>query len=60
MQQLIETIFSLSKDIRYVATYSDGELASSVKQGIEGASSTDSDKYEELIVNPTVLTLGAR
>ena len=57
MQQLIETIFSLSKDIRYVATYSDGELASSVKQGIEGASSTDSDKYEELIVNPTVLTL---
>ena len=57
MQQLIETIFSLSKDIRYVATYSDGELASSVKQGIEGASSTDSDKYEELIVNPTILTL---
>ena len=57
MQQLIEAIFSLSKDIRYVATYSDGELASSVKQGVEGASSTDSDKYEELIVNPTILTL---
>jgi hypothetical protein len=32
-------------------------LISSVRQGIEDASSTDSDKYEELIVNPTVLTL---
>ena len=57
MQQLIETIFSLSKDIRYVAIYCDGKLISSVRQDIEDASGTESDKYEELIVNPTVLTL---
>ena len=57
MQQLIDTIFSLSKEIRYVAIYCAGELTSSVLQGLEDASSTDSDKYEELIVNPTVLTL---
>jgi hypothetical protein len=57
MQQLIKTIFSLSKDIRYVAVYTDGKLTSSDKQGVAAASSSESDKYEELIVNPTILTL---
>ena len=57
MQQLIKGIFSLSDDIRYVAVYRDGKLTSSVKHGMSGASSSESDKYEELIVNPTVLTL---
>ena len=57
MQQLIEAIFSLSEDIRYIAVYSGGKLTSSVKQDVAGASSSESDKYEELIVNPTVLTL---
>ena len=57
MQQLIGAIFALSNDIRYVAVYSDGKLYSSVKQDLVGASSSDSDKYEELIVNPTILTL---
>ena len=57
MQQLIETIFSLSEDIRYVAVYTDGKLISSDKQGVAAASSSESDKYEELIVNPTILTL---
>jgi len=57
MQQLIETIFSLSEDIRYIAVYTDGKLISSYKQGVAAASSSESDKYEELIVNPTILTL---
>jgi hypothetical protein len=57
MQQLIEAIFALSKDIRYVAIYNNGELSLSVKEGLIGASSSDSDKYEELIVNPALLTL---
>ena len=54
---MIEAIFSLSEDIRYVAVYRGGKLESSVKQGLVDASSTGSDKYEELIVNPTILTL---
>jgi len=54
---MIEAIFSLSKDIRYVAVYRGDKLESSVKQGLVGASSTGSDKYEELIVNPAILTL---
>jgi hypothetical protein len=48
---------ALSEDIRYVAVYDHGELATSSKSDSPGASSSESDKYEELIVNPTILTL---
>ena len=57
MQELIKKIFDLSDDIRYVAVYHQGELATSVRQDLAGASSSESDKYEELIVNPTLLML---
>jgi hypothetical protein len=57
MQRLIEDVFSLSEDVRYVAAYLNGELSTSSRPGTAGASSSESDKYEELIVNPTLLTL---
>jgi len=57
MDQLIKTIFSLSEDIRYIAIYTDGKLFSSERKELEHASSSESDKYEELIVNPTLLKL---
>jgi len=57
MQHLIDSIFALSKDIRYVAVYKNGELSLSTKEGLMRASSSVSDKYEEIIVNPTLLTL---
>ena len=57
MDELIKTIFSLSEDIRYVAIYQQKELTQSSRPGTAGASSSESDKYEELIVNPTILTL---
>jgi len=57
MNNLIKTIFSLSDSIRYVAIYSDGKLVSSTKQNLQNESSSESDKYEELIVNPTLLKL---
>jgi hypothetical protein len=57
MQQLIEDIVSLSVDIRYVAVYLNGELMTVSRPGAAAASSSESDKYEELIVNPTLLTL---
>ncbi len=57
MKQLKESIFSISESIRYVAIYTDGELISSERPGIENTSSSESDKYEELIVNPTLLKL---
>ena len=55
--QLIEELLSLSDGVRYVAVYLNGELLTSSKAGTVGASSSESDKYEELIVNPTLLTL---
>ena len=56
-QNMINSIFSLSKDIRYVALYSNEKLTSSVKSDLEDTSASESDKYEELIVNPAILTL---
>jgi hypothetical protein len=57
MEALKEKIFAISKDIRYVAIYADDQLISSERPGIENTSSPESDKYEELIVNPTLLKL---
>lgn len=57
MSNLIPELFALAPEVRYVATYLDGEILSSQRPGLEGASSSESDKYEELIVNPTLLKL---
>jgi hypothetical protein len=57
MEELIKAILSISEGIRYVAIYKDGKLFSSSKGSLQNASSSESDKYEELIVNPTLLKL---
>ena len=57
MNSMIDAVHALSTSIRYVAVYRDGILASVTKDGLAGASSAESDTYEELIVNPTLLTL---
>ena len=54
---LPEAVFSVSPDVRYVACYQQGRLESRQRAGIAGASAGESDKYEELIVNPTLITL---
>jgi hypothetical protein len=57
MQQLMDRLFALSADIRYVAIYQDDVLTASTKPGVTGASASESDRFEELLVNPTILTL---
>lgn len=57
MTPLIENIFRVAPEIRYVATYLDNILDSAQRPGLAGASDSESDKYEELIVNPTLLKL---
>ena len=57
MTPLIESLFALAPEIRYAATYLDGEHRSAQRPGLSGASASESDKYEELIVNPTLLKL---
>ncbi len=54
---MIEEIFQLSASIRYVAVYRDGRLESRSRANISGASSSESDRYEELLVNPALLKL---
>ena len=57
---MIEEIFAISKHVRYVAIYRDGVLETHAKDNTEGASSSESDKYEELIVNPVMLTAASQ
>lgn len=55
--RLIDRCFEASPDVRYVAVYWDGELRMRQRAGLVGASTSESDRYEELLVNPTLLTL---
>lgn len=50
-------IFQLSLDIRYVALYSKGALTLSQRPELDFTSDSESDRYEELLVNPSILTL---
>ena len=55
--ELIDRIMEQEKAVRYVAILSTGQLFSKARPGISGGSSSESDKYEELLVNPTLLKL---
>jgi hypothetical protein len=53
----IDRIFGASEAIRYVALYRKGELVSRQRSNLTNASGAEPDRYEELFVNPTLLTL---
>jgi hypothetical protein len=55
--ELIDRCFTLSPDVRYAAVYINDVLRSRERAGLSGASAAESDRYEELLVNPAVLTL---
>lgn len=57
MKDVIERVFRISGAIRYVAIYYQGRLASATRPDLQNASAAESDKYEEILVNPTLLTL---
>ncbi len=56
-EQVSEQLFSLSDHIRYAAVYYNDRLQSVSKPNRSRPDWWDSDKYEELIVNPTLITL---
>ena len=60
MQMLADRIFEQSSDVRYVAIYRDGELLRRSRPGTANTSGDESDKYEELLVNPAVLLLAGQ
>ena len=53
----IDRIFAVTPAVRYVALYRGGALESRQRGGLAGASASESDRYEELFVNPALLTL---
>jgi len=50
-------LLEISDHIRYAAVYRGGQLEMASRTGRASASAAESDRYEELIVNPTLLTL---
>ena len=52
-----DAFFRISDQVRYVALYLDGQLTLHERPGLTNSSTPESDKYEELIVNPSLLTL---
>lgn len=55
--KIIASLFQFCEQIRYVAIYRNEHLTAKQKQEHPDSSSGESDKYEELFVNPTLLTL---
>ena len=53
----LEDLLALSPEIRYVATNLGGEVRMSSRPDLANASSSESDVYEELLVNPALLNL---
>lgn len=57
MNELVTAIFAVGPEVRYVATYIAGVLELNQRPGLTDTSGTESDRYEELLVNPTILTI---
>jgi len=60
MNELVKNLFSVSDSIRYVAQYNGNQLTSRQRENIEDTSGVESDKYEELFVNPTILKIAGQ
>ena len=57
MSDLAQRILEAVPAARYVAVYRDGQLQMSSREGLANPSSSESDKCEELLVNPAVTKL---
>jgi hypothetical protein len=57
LENTIDKILAAYANVRYVALYRGGKLASSQRSDVPAASASESDRYEELFVNPALLTL---
>lgn len=58
--KLIDSIFALSPAVRYVATYLDGDLKTVSRDDLDNSSEEGTDVFEELLVNPALLTLATQ
>src|SRR5215475_8007725 len=58
--KLFAELFEMSEHVRYIAIYLDGVLLMKQRDDIKNVSSNESDKYEELLVNPTLIKLASQ
>ena len=56
MSDLHDDVFAISPDIRYVAAAHGQQVQMRSRPDLRNASSSGSDLYEELLVNPTLAT----
>jgi hypothetical protein len=54
---MFDAVFAVSPAIRYVAVGRGQDVQLRERPGLADASSGESDRYEELLVNPTLITL---
>ena len=57
MDTTVDALFNLTPAVRYVAFYQDGALFMHKRPGIGKPTASESDHYEELLVNPAILML---
>jgi hypothetical protein len=60
MSDLHKDVFAISPDIRYVAVADGQQVQMQARADLLNASSSDSDRYEELLVNPALLILATQ
>ncbi len=56
-QSVLGQIFKISTAVRYAALYQSGKLMSQQRTEAANTPSSESDHYEELFINPAILTL---
>lgn len=56
----LQELFDLSPAVRYAAVYQRGEVQSGLSRSLANASASETDRYEELLVNPTLLFLAGK
>ncbi|TMI91806.1 MAG: hypothetical protein E6H06_15900 [Bacteroidetes bacterium] len=59
-EKLISESFAISEYIRYIAVYDHDGLSMKQRSELDNASSNESDKYEELLVNPVLIKLASQ
>jgi len=59
-EKLINEAFEISEHIRYIAVYDNDGLSMKQRSNINNVSSNESDKYEELLVNPVLIKLASQ
>ena len=59
-EKFTDELFEISGHIRYIAVYDQNDLFMKQRSDINNVSASESDKYEELLVNPTLIKLASQ